>query len=131
MHQGGVVENSDGDLDSWDHRGDPTFVKDSIAQDSEEGEFPLVQHLPGLLSTHADTRGKRKLEEMLAGCWKARGNNLRAMVLQDGIEHCKQARTLKAKLQPEIFVLLEEGLTGHTRGGKRGRPCEKDACGTP
>ena len=65
MHKGSIIKDCIGDLEGWDDSRDFTSVVDSIAQDCEEGELPLIQGLPGFLGTHANAGGKCKGEKML------------------------------------------------------------------
>ena len=53
MHKGSIIQNRNGDLEGRNDSRDLTSVVDGVAQDHEEGELPLIQGLPGFLSTHA------------------------------------------------------------------------------
>ena len=61
-------------------------VVDSVAQDREEGELPLIQGLPGFLGTHANAGGKGKGEKVFIRCWKCGRHNRWAVVLQNIVE---------------------------------------------
>ena len=51
MHQGGIVQDRNGDLEGRNDSQDLSSIVDGIAQDGEEGELPLIEGLPGFLST--------------------------------------------------------------------------------
>ena len=54
MHQGSIIQDRNGDLEGQSDSRDLSSVVDSIAQDCEEGEFPLIQSLSGFLGTHTN-----------------------------------------------------------------------------
>ena len=64
MHQGSIIKDCNGDLEGRNDSRDFTSVVDSVAQDREEGELPLIQGLPGFLSTHTNAGGKGKGEKV-------------------------------------------------------------------
>ena len=61
-------------------------VVDSIAQDCEEGELPLIQGLPGFLGTHTNTGGKGEGEKVFVCHQKCGQHNCWAVVLQNIVE---------------------------------------------
>ena len=86
MHKGSIIKDCNGDLEGRNDSRDFTSVVDSIAQDCEEGELPLIQGLPGFLSTHANAGGKGKGEKVFVHCWKCGRHNHRVVVLQNIVE---------------------------------------------
>ena len=88
MHKGSIIQNHNGDLEGWNDSRDLTSIVDGIAQDREEGELPLIQGLPGFLSTHTNAGGKGKGEKMLVRRRKSGRHNLRVVVLQNMVEGC-------------------------------------------
>ena len=108
MHKGSIIKDCNGDLEGRDDSRDFTSVVDSIAQDCEEGELPLIQGLPGLLGAHANAGGKCKGEKMLVRFWKCGCYKCRAVILQNIVENWQQASALETKFQAEIFCLWDE-----------------------
>ena len=86
MHKGSIIKDYNGDLEGRNDSRDLTSVVDSIAQDCEEGELPLIQGLPGFLSTHANAGGEGKGEKVFIHCWKCGRYKRRAVVLQNIVE---------------------------------------------
>ena len=54
VHQGSIIQDRNGYLEGQNDSRDFSSVEDSIAQDCEEGEFPLIQSLSGFLGAHAN-----------------------------------------------------------------------------
>ena len=108
MHKGSIIQDRNGDLEGRNDSRDLTSVVDSVAQDCEECELPLIQGLPGFLSTHANAGGKGEGEKVFIRRWKCGRHNRRAVVLQNIVEDRQQASALEAKFQAEIFCLWDE-----------------------
>ena len=70
MHKGSIIKDCNRDLEGWDDSQDFTSIIDSIAQDCEEGELPLIQVLPGLFGTHTNAGGEGKGEKMFVRFWE-------------------------------------------------------------
>ena len=62
MHKGSIIKDCNGDLEGQNDSRYFSSVVDSIAQDCEEGELPLIQSLSGFLGTHANAGGECKGE---------------------------------------------------------------------
>ena len=86
MHKGSIIQDCNGDLEGRNDSRDLMSIVDSVAQDHEEGELPLIQGLPGFLSTHANAGGKGKGEKVFVHCWKCGRHNRRVVVLQNIVE---------------------------------------------
>ena len=54
VHKGSIIKDHNGDLEGRNDSRDFSSVVDSIAQDCEEGKFPLIQSLSGFLGTHTN-----------------------------------------------------------------------------
>ena len=54
VHQGSIIQDRNGYLEGRNDSRDFSSVEDSIAQDCEEGEFPLIQSLSGFLGAHTN-----------------------------------------------------------------------------
>ena len=54
VYNGSIIKDRNGDLEGRNDSQDFSSVVYSIAQDCEEGEFPLIQSLSGFLGTHAN-----------------------------------------------------------------------------
>ena len=86
MHQCGIIQNRNGDLESWNDSRNLTGIVDSIAQDREEGELPLIQGLPGFLAAHTNAGGKGERKKVLVRRQECGRYNHRAVVLHDIVE---------------------------------------------
>ena len=64
MHKGSIIKDYNGDLEGRDDSRDFMSIVDSVAQDCEEGELPLIQVLPGFFGTHTNAGGEGKGEKM-------------------------------------------------------------------
>ena len=64
MHKGSIIQDHNRDLEGQNDSRDLMSVVDGIAQYREEGELPLIQGLPGFLSTRANAGGKGKGEKV-------------------------------------------------------------------
>ena len=58
VHKGSIIQDRNGDLEGRNNSRDFSSIVDSIAQDCEEGEFPLIQSLSGFLGAHANAGGE-------------------------------------------------------------------------
>ena len=54
VHKGSIIQDRHGDLEGRNDSRDFSSIVDSIAQNCEEGEFPLIQSLSGFLGAHAN-----------------------------------------------------------------------------
>ena len=54
VHKGSIIQDGNGDLEGRNDSRDFSSIVDSIAQDCEEGKFPLIQSLSGFLRAHAN-----------------------------------------------------------------------------
>ena len=86
MHKGSIIQDRNRDLEGWNDNQDLMSIVDSIAQDHEEGEFPLIQGLPGFLGTHANAGGKGEGEKVFIHRRKCGWHNHWAVVIQNVVE---------------------------------------------
>ena len=86
MHKGSIIKDCNGDLEGRDDSRNFTSIIDSIAQDCEEGELPLIQVLPGLFGTHANAGGEGKGEKMFVRFGKCGRYKRRAVILHNIVE---------------------------------------------
>ena len=86
MHKGSIIQDCSKDLEGWNNRWDFMSVVDSIAQDHQEGELPLIQALPGFFSTNTDTGGKSKGDKVFIHFWKCGRYNHQMVVIQNIVE---------------------------------------------
>ena len=86
MHKGNIIKDCNGDLEGWDDSRDFTSAVDSIAQDREEGELPLIQGLPGFFSTHPNAGCKCQSEKMFVHFLKCGRYKRRSEILQNIVE---------------------------------------------
>ena len=107
MHKGSIIKDRNGDLEGQNDSRDLSSIVDSIAQDCEEGELPLIQGLPGFLGTHANAGGECKGEKMFVCCRKCGHDKRRAVIIQNIVEDRQEASTLETKFQAEIFHLRD------------------------
>ena len=86
MHQGGIIQDHNGDLEGWNDSRDLMSIVDSIAEDCEEGELPLIQGLPGFLGTHTNAGGTGEGEKVFVSRQKCGLHNRWVVVLQNIVE---------------------------------------------
>ena len=67
MHKGIIIQDCNGDLEGRNDSRDLMSIVDSVAQDREESELPLIQGLPDFLGTHTNAGGKGKGEKVFVG----------------------------------------------------------------
>ena len=107
MHKGSIIKDHNGDLEGLDDSRDLSSVVDSITQDCEEGELPLIQGLPGFLGAHANAGGECKGEKMFVRCQKCGRDKRQAVIIKNIVEDWQEASTLETKFQAEIFHLRD------------------------
>ena len=58
MHKGSIIKDCNRDLEGRNDSRDLSSVVDSVAQNCEECELPLIQGLPGFLGAQANAGGE-------------------------------------------------------------------------
>ena len=86
MHQRSIIQDRNGDLESRNDSRNLMGIVDSVAQDCEEGELPLIQGLPGFLGAHTNAWGKGEHGKVFIRRRECGQYNHRAVVLHDIVE---------------------------------------------
>ena len=108
MHKGSIIEDCNGDLESRNDSRNFSSVVNSIAQDSEEGEFPFIQSLSGFFGTHANAGSKCEGEQMFVRCWKCGCDKHLAEIFKNIVEDWQKDGALETKFQAKVFRLRDE-----------------------
>ena len=108
MHKGNIIKDCNGDLEGWNDSRYFASIVDSIAQDCEEGELPLIQSLSGFLGTHTNAGGECKGEQMFVHCRKCGCYKHWAEIVHNIVEDRQKASALETKFQAKVFHLRDE-----------------------